>query len=314
MKVRFWGVRGGLPVPGPRTVRVGGNTPCVELRSSEGDLIILDAGTGLHELGRALSPEQPHRVVATILISHAAADHVEGLPFFAPARGRGNRFVIVGPLGSAPAIQSILANRQVDVYFPAMPEEMHADVLVKELKESEPIVVGRSVVVRARRVHPDRDVLGFRISADGCSVAYITDVRHPDGSPAPAILEIARRADLLIHDAQLTPEDRHLYPDWAHSSWDEAIKIAQQVGARQLALFHHSPDASDETLSRVERLAQSAFSGALLAREGLELDLTTAPAAAGEARETPDEGDTTDDEKLALSKAARRIVRKLKND
>ncbi len=309
MKVRFWGVRGGLPVPGAQSLRVGGNTACVELRSNEGDLIILDAGSGIRALGQALTPDAPRRVVATILISHRHTDHVQGLPFFAPARQRGNRFVIIGQQGMARMLEEIMSADGTDVFFPAMPKSTRADVLVKELKEGEPIVVGRSVVVRARRVEDPLGGMGYRVSADGHTVAYVTDLRHPQGGLDSRVLELARDADLLIHDAQLTPEEHQTYPDWPHSSWDEAARAAQHARARRLALFHHSPDATDETLAHVERLAQGVFPNTFLAREGLEIDLT-APVRAAEAEGS--EAET--DDKVALRLAARRIMRKLKDE
>jgi phosphoribosyl 1,2-cyclic phosphodiesterase len=305
MRVRFWGVRGGLPVPGAHTATVGGNTACVELRSAEGDLIILDAGSGLRPLGQELTSDTPRRVVATILIGNRHVDHMQGLPFFAPMRLRGNRFVIIAPSGMSGILEPLVAGEGADVYYPPQPgTDLRADVLVKELKEGEPTVVGRSVVVRSRRVEDPLGGMGFRVSADGHTVAYVCDLRHPAGELDRQVVELARGADLLIHDAQLTPEERLAYPDWVHSSWEEAARAAREAGARRLALFHHAPDADEDTLHRVERLAQAICPGAFLACEGSELDLAVPIAASAEDQE----------QKVALRRAARRIVSKLKDN
>jgi phosphoribosyl 1,2-cyclic phosphodiesterase len=308
MKVRFWGVRGSLPIPGHATAGVGGNTACVELRSNEGDLIILDAGSGLRALGQELMPEAPRRVVATILISQLQFDHVEGLAHFWPTHQRGNRFVVIGKADWRGTLEEAVAGRQADIYFPEMHRAIRADVLVKSIKGGEPLVVGRSVVVRARPIGGRGGGLGYRVSADGQTVAYIPSVHHPDGEVDPEVVELARSADLLIHDAQLSLDERHAYPDWLHSSWDEAARAALRADVRQLALFHHSPDANDEALEQVEELARGVFPDTLLAREGLMLDLAAEEAAEGE------EDDAEGSDKAALRKAARRIVQKLRDD
>lgn len=305
MKARFWGVRASLPIPGAHTATVGGNTACVELRSAEGDLIILDAGSGLRGLGQELSPDSPRRVVATILISHRHADHTQGLPFFAPARRRGNRFVIIAPNGMAAALEALVAGEDADAYYPPQPgTNLRADVLVKELKEGEPTVVGRSVVVRSRRVEDPLGGMGYRVSADGHTVAYVCDLRHPAGGLDRQVVELARGADLLIHDAQLTPEERLAYPDWPHSSWEEAARAAREAGVRRLALFHHAPDADEDTLRHIESLARNAFPASFLAYEGAEVDLAVPVTAPAEDEE----------QKAAMRRAARRIMSKLKDN
>lgn len=273
MKIKFWGVRGSVPVPGPRTVRVGGNTPCIEILTADREVVILDAGTGIRNLGLDLRQRSEDRLIAVLLFSHTHWDHIQGLPFFFPAQERHNRMVIMGERRLGTRLERILAGQMADVYLPFTLEDLRADLLIKEVHDQEQIVAGDRTTVLPRRVPHPGGAFGYRISCQGKCVVYASDVNHPlDGLDA-SVIELARDADLLIHDAQFTPEEKQKRFQWGHSSWQEAVQVAQQANARQLALFHHDPDHTDEQLEEIERQAQAIFPTAFLAREGMEVFL-----------------------------------------
>ncbi len=272
MRVKFWGVRGSFPVPGPDTVRVGGNTPCVEVRTEEREVLILDAGMGIRWLGRELARRAEDRFIAVLLFSHTHWDHIQGLPFFPPARFRRNRLVILGQRRVGKTLEQILAGQMSDAYLPFTLDDLRADVLIKEVHDGEKIVVGNRTTVLPRRLCHPGGVFGYRISCQGQVLTYATDVNHPLGRLDPRVIELAQDADLLIHDAQYTPEEKQERAAWGHSSWLEAVRVGQEAGVRRLALFHHDPDHGDDQLEELERQAQALFPQAFLAREGMELE------------------------------------------
>jgi phosphoribosyl 1,2-cyclic phosphodiesterase len=270
-KVRFWGVRGGIPVPGPDTMRAGGNTPCVEIRTSDGDLIILDAGSGIRPLGLALQHEFPERMICSLLISHTHWDHIQGFPFFAPARQRHNRIVIFGEKRVDERLEQILAGQMRTAYLPFALRDMHADILIKETRDGETLVIGDHTLVNVRSLEHPGGVFGFRIVNRECVLVYATDVGHgPDGLDQ-RVVDLARSADLLIHDAQFSVEQKADHWDWGHSSWEDAARVAIAAGVRRLALFHHDVLATDDDLDDIEHKAQSMFPGTFVAREGQEI-------------------------------------------
>ena len=273
VKVRFWGVRGSIPVPGPDTVRVGGNTACVELQTQDREVIIIDAGTGIRLLGLDLARRPAERLIAVLMFSHTHWDHLQGLPFFTPATVRQNRVVVLGERRMGRRLEQILAGQMVDAYLPFTLDDLRADLLIKEVHDGEKLVVGNSTSVLPRRLHHPGGVFGFRIVNQGRTVVYASDVSHPIDKPDPNVVDLARNADLLIHDAQYTPEEKQQHADWGHSSWIDAVHVAQQAEVQQLALFHHDPLHTDDDLEKIERQAQAMFPGAFLAREGMEVTL-----------------------------------------
>ncbi len=273
MKVRFWGVRGSIPVPGPDTVRIGGNTPCVEVQTADREVIILDAGTGIRLLGLDLAQRSMERLMAVLLFSHTHWDHIQGLPFFSPPRVRPNRLVILGEQRVDKRLEQILADQMADAYLPFTLDDLNADLLIKEVYDGEKIVVGNATSILPRRLLHPGGVFGYRITCQNSTVVYASDVSHPTGGPGTNMLELAQDADLLIHDAQFTPEEKQERPNWGHSSWIEAIQAAQQANVRRLVLFHHDPMHTDDQLEEIERQAQALFSATLLAREGMEVTL-----------------------------------------
>jgi phosphoribosyl 1,2-cyclic phosphodiesterase len=276
MQVRFWGVRGTIPAPGPDTVRLGGNTSCLDVLTSDQQLIVLDAGSGIRRLGIALSEEYPHRIVGTILISHTHWDHIQGFPFFAPLVGpqsKQNRFVVVGQKRVGQQLETVLAGQIIEPYLPFAFKELAADIHVKEVRGGEEIVVGDDTIVRVEELRHPGGCLGFRIENNGVALAYCTDSSHEDDYLTENVLKLARNADLLIHDAQYSLEQRKLYPDYGHSSWLEAAQVAIAANAKYLALFHFDPNASDDYMEAILARTREVFPNTMLSREGLVLNL-----------------------------------------
>lgn len=313
--VKFWGVRGSYPTPGPATVRYGGNTPCVELFIN-GYTLIFDAGTGIIPLGRDLmrrAREEARPIEAVLLFSHLHHDHSQGFPFFTPAFIPTSRLHLYGPdfMNSSPKV--MLGGVMNPPYFPLRLDELNAWLSFATLREPDMVLVGESVggvalcvaadeasyndpdLIKIRILrsyaHPN-GVLHYRVEWRGISVVYATDTEgYVNGDQRLA--RFARETSLLIHDAQYT--DEHylgLAPGlpttqgYGHSTINIACQAARSSGARQLVLFHHAPEYDDDTLDRVARLAEDCLPGTTLAREGMRIDLTPAADESSLLRET----------------------------
>jgi phosphoribosyl 1,2-cyclic phosphodiesterase len=271
MKIRFWGVRGSIPVPGPETVRVGGNTPSVQISTRDGQVLVLDAGTGIRGLGLDLIRRQSSPRDIVLLLSHTHWDHIEGLPFFAPLRLAGQRVTIVGERRPGRPLEQVLALQMDEAFLPFAPKDLAAEIAVRQIEDGEELAVGAETCVLAVRLFHPGSVLSYRVQSRGRSVVYATDVGHPDTGPDPRLVALASGVDLLIHDTHFRPEERPLHPDWGHSSWLEAVQVARVARVRQLALFHHAPGRSDDELEWMEKEAQAFCPTAFLAREGDEV-------------------------------------------
>lgn len=273
MQIRFWGVRGTIPTPGPATIRVGGNTSCVEVITSDRQRIIIDAGSGIRLLGKKLQKEASSRIVSTILISHTHWDHIQGFPFFLPVFGRTNRIVLVGQKRVGRRLEEILAGQFIEPYLPYAYKSLPADLLVKEVQDGETLILGDQTKVQVAELNHPGGSLGFRIENNGAVFTYCSDVGHDDGLDEN-VLKLAQGADLLVHDSHFgTMEERDRYPDWGHSIWSEAAQVAIEAGVRNLGLFHYSPDLTDEQVEAILEKTRKIFPRTLLAREGLVVTL-----------------------------------------
>lgn len=283
MKVRFWGVRGSIPSPGPETARIGGNTSCVEIDPGDGAPVILDAGTGLRRLGAALmaqrarAGEHPH-VEATLLLSHVHWDHIQGLPFFAPLYVPGTALHVVAG-ASTTRVDAALAAQMRKPWFPVELDDVAARLSYADVREGARFRAGAASVTAARGNHPDA-VWAYRIEHHGRSIVYATDTEHY-ACVDPKLERLARGADVLIYDAQYLPDEYagRKGPSrlgWGHSTWEAGVALARAAGVSQLVLFHHDPTRTDDEVLAIEAAAREALGGdgvVLAAREGLELDL-----------------------------------------
>jgi phosphoribosyl 1,2-cyclic phosphodiesterase len=282
-QLRFWGTRGSIPSPGPNTVRYGGNTPSVEVRTPTGGLVLLDAGTGIRELGRALMARaNGSPITGDIFLTHAHWDHIQGIPFFAPAFQRGNRFTIWGAKSLAASIRRVVRDQMSPVVFPVAFEELAATFDFRELTDERHASDGFDV--RAFPVRHPGGALGYRFGArtagDDASSAFVyisdNELRAPDPSPSDArwrgkLVEFIRGSRVLIHDATYTDEEYESHRGWGHSTYADAVSLALDSGVETLVLFHHSPDRSDDELD--VRLAESCE---VVARAGKSLKIIAA--------------------------------------
>jgi len=276
VRIRFWGVRGTIPSPGPDTIRYGANTSCVDVFTSDQQIVVFDAGTGIRPLGNQLIKEHPGRIVGTIFVTHTHWDHIQGFPFFAPLQFRNNRFVVVGQRRVGQQLENVLAGQISEPYLPFGYNQLAADILVKEMNDGETMVIGDATSVFAAALDHPGGCLGYRLENDGLAFAYCTDTSHGGDGLDKNVLRLAHKADLLVHEASFTPEERVRFPDWGHSSWQEAAEVAQAADVGMLALFHHSPTANDEQLEEILVQTRTLFPRTVLAREGLSLELPNA--------------------------------------
>lgn len=277
-KVRFWGVRGSIPVPGPQTVRFGGNTSCVEVRA-DGQIIIFDAGSGLRPLGVALGSEfrgQP--LDLTILISHMHWDHIQGFPFFAPAYEARNRIRICGPAEATLGLRDLFARQMEAPYFPVALSQLTAGLVFEPL-QPEGFQIGKIQVTATRTNHPG-NCHAYRLETSAGSICYIPD--HEAGAAKPehdpsAVARLIQDADLVIIDSQYTADEYRGREGWGHSSMEDAIRVARDAHAKRLHLFHHDPshddDFLDQMLQKARRIAMGSGMRVESAREGEQVTL-----------------------------------------
>lgn len=282
--VRFWGVRGSIACPTPRHMRYGGNTSCVELEV-EGHKIILDAGTGIRELGLKYRQEQIKE--AFLLFSHSHWDHVCGFPFFKPAFDPEFKLkVYAGHLGER-SIYSVLCCQMMTPLFPIPLDTMRAQISFTEFVAGESFELVPGLKIRTCRLnHPDQ-ATAYRFDYKGKSFCYVTDTEHVPGKLDEDVLKLIEGADVVVYDASYTDETFPCYVTWGHSTWQEAVRLAKAAHVKTMMLFHHEPNHTDDIMDRISQAAREAYPGAIAAREGMMLDLL-APGAVHEQIAYPD--------------------------
>ncbi len=280
VSLTFWGTRGSIPVPGPATVRYGGNTPCVTLATPGAPIAILDAGTGARALGAEL--EEQSLSEASLLITHTHWDHIQGLPFFAPLWQGGTALTIRGPKPEGSSLADVLAAQMQPDVFPVPFTRFPRPPVIHEVGEGAFHIPG--FAVRAFGLHHPGSTLGYRVepATGGPAAAYVTDNElsgEPDGSRAwrKGLVRWLDGVHTLVHDTMYNTEELSRKRGWGHSSPEEAIDLAAECGAARLVLFHHDPRRTDAAVDDLlatarEYAATRAPSVELLAaREGQTL-------------------------------------------
>ena len=295
--LKFWGVRGSIPTPGPTTVKYGGNTSCVEVRA-DGQIIILDAGTGLRLLGRELLSEfDDQSLDLTILLTHTHWDHIQGLPFFLPVYKPQNQLRILGYEGARHGLDNVLTSQMESPFFPIGLREVPANVSIEELKEMS-FNIGSVRVEACFANHPGICV-GYRLFTSTGSVAFFPDNEPQHGHHPPAntpeelgasameyargedrkMVEFLRGTDVLIMDSQYDSEEYRTHVGWGHGCLDDVVGLAMHAEVKSLFLFHHDPLHDDAKISRMVAHARQLVKkhkGSLeieAAREGAKVSL-----------------------------------------
>jgi phosphoribosyl 1,2-cyclic phosphodiesterase len=249
---RCWGTRGSLPSPGPHTVRYGGNTSCLEVRADDA-VLIFDAGSGIRHLGDELAKEG--RVAAELFLSHFHWDHIQGLPFFRPLYTTETTMRVHGARQGSSDVQSLIAGQMGPIYFPVPFEALSAKLGFRDL-DATPIQVGSAEVTPHRVRHP-MNTYGFRVRNGDSAIAYIPDNELVGGHyDMPhgwyeSLCSFLDGVDVLIHDAMFTDEEYQTFAGWGHSTFRDAVRLAEDAGVRKLLLFHHSPERTDAQLDAI---------------------------------------------------------------
>ena len=270
--VRFWGVRGTVPCPGPRTLKYGGNTACIEVRCGEHRLIF-DAGTGLRALGMELMAEPD--LEAHIFLTHTHIDHITGFPFFRPAYNPKNRFELwAGHLdGEVGSLQSVLGDLMRAPIFPVPLDIMHACIAFHDFSAGVLLEPVPGVVLRTGRLNHPNGATGYRVEYRGRSVCYVTDTEHEEGALDQDILHLIRGSQVVIYDSTYTEEEYVRFRGWGHSTWNEGVRLCEAAQAETLVAFHHDPDHDDDALDRIAEALDRVRPGSQVASEGLVLHL-----------------------------------------
>jgi len=296
MRLKFWGVRGSIPTPGPTTVKYGGNTTCMQLIGDNeipinGEILIIDAGTGIRELGLELL-NLPKPLKINLLITHTHMDHINGFPFFIPAFIPGTKIDIYGPLHYEKRLEEIFAGQMDYSYFPISTAQLAAELNYHELNEGE-FELGNLHVTTHYMNHPVL-TLGYKVTDGKKTFTYTGDhepyfdiigdaandeVDKDDEEDVKAIVEQQNKrlieffsgADTLVCDAAYTPEEYQTHRGWGHSSTDHVVDWAVEAGVKKLVLFHHEPTHNDQQLEEMESYAREKIKNT-----GAELEVTTA--------------------------------------
>ncbi len=274
-KVKFYGTRGSISVCGPRFQEFGGNTTCIQITDIEtGRIGILDSGTGIRELGNDLVASGHEQDEIIIMFSHFHWDHIQGFPFFAKAydpKQKVNIFAM-GKDRNIKNLKGLFTTMMQSDYFPVPLDKMGASFEFMQPDVSTGIFGRLHIKVTANRHNHPGGAYAYRLEHEGKILVFCTDIEHGETIDQNTV-ELCKGVDLLIHEAQYTNEELEARRGWGHSSYEQAIQVAEMAGVKQLAITHHDPDHDDEFLLKMEKQCQARFPNCVLAREKMEIEV-----------------------------------------
>ena len=269
IKVKFWGVRGSYPIPKSED-SFGGNTSCIEVRSTNNELVLLDMGTGLRNFGNSLLKEKTQVRDINIVLSHFHYDHILGFLMFAPLFINKFNINIFAPGESDQEIKTKFESFLNSNFWPVSMGMLTANINFNHYSSGSISITNNVKVITSPHGHPG-GASSVRVEIDRFSVTYVTDCEHPESHLNQNVIDIAKNTDILIHDAQYTPEQMPNHKGWGHSSWMHCTEVASKAKAKKLVLFHHNPDHGDSILESIEQDAKKLFENTTSAREGMEI-------------------------------------------
>ncbi len=276
MKVKFYGTRGSIPVCGSRFLEFGGNTTCIQVTDPiTHRIVIFDAGTGIRDLGKDLVKSGHEQDEIFIVFTHFHWDHIQGFPFFAKAYDLKQKINIfsIGKKRNYNNLRRIFATQMQSEYFPTSLDKMGSSFEFLQSELPSDVFGDHNILVTANRHKHPNGAYGYRIELDRNILVICTDIEHGEEID-PNVVDLSRGADLLIHEAQYTSEELKAKIGWGHSSYEQAIQVANMANVKQLAITHHDPDHDDEFLLEMEKQCQSKFPNCILARDKMEIELT----------------------------------------
>ena len=269
IKIKFWGVRGSFPIPKSND-EFGGNTSCVEVRTNQNEIIIFDMGTGLRLLGDSIIKKDSNITDINIILSHFHYDHVLGFLMFAPLFNDKYNVNIYAPGNSDNEIESKFQSFLKSTFWPVNMDMFTAKIKFNHYSSGVFSISNNIKIINSPHGHPG-GANSIRAEIDRFSVTYITDCEHPSNHLNQNVIDISKNTDVLIHDAQYTPEQMRTHKGWGHSSWQHCVEVAKAANVKKLVLFHHNPDHGNAILNSIEKNAKSCFDNTFSAREGMEL-------------------------------------------
>ena len=275
LRLKFWGTRGSIPCPGPDTVRYGGNTSCFEINYGD-ERIIIDAGTGIRLLGKKILLEEENLLKANLFFTHTHMDHIQGLPFFAPLYNPNSDVqLFAGHLdGDNYDLQGIIGTMLMkDPVFPVPSSLIEKACTFNDYNVGHVFNLGKDMTIRTGKLNHPNGACGYRIECGGKVIAICTDTEHFEDRLDDDVLELANNADVMVYDSAYTDEEYPKFKGWGHSTWQEAIKVANAANVSQTFLFHHDPSHTDQKMDLIADAAASIREGVRPAIEGEEIVL-----------------------------------------
>lgn len=271
LSIRFWGVRGSIACASPEHMKYGGNTSCIEVQAGD-HCFVLDAGTGIRNFGNVIFERDIRNI--HLLLTHTHWDHINGFPFLTPAYDPKRTITIhAGHLKDQGGVEGILSMQMHNPMFPVPLDAMQANLTFEDFEAGDSYKLYDDVKIRTTPLNHPNGATGYRVEHGGKSVVYITDTEHVPDQPDQNILGLIEGADMVIYDSTYTEEEFPEKIGWGHSTWNEGMRLCKAANVKQLAIFHHDPDHTDDIMDKIAEQSKAEWDQSFITREGMELTI-----------------------------------------